>query len=81
MKSRTSEGLWVASQKGREGMGFQLDAGLQEQKDKRDEWARHMRRLFSPPLMLNPDGSIDQMFFKPKARNPIVSPESTCYEC
>jgi hypothetical protein len=30
------------------------------------EYATHMRRMFSPPGMLQPDGSIDQAFFKPK---------------
>lgn len=30
------------------------------------EYAMHMRRLFSPPSMLHPDGSINQEFFRPK---------------
>eukprot|EP00884_Botryococcus_braunii_P004742 jgi/Botrbrau1/14269/Bobra.0368s0002.1 len=38
----------------------------QEQKDKRDVWVRDLRQLFSPPGMLNDDGSINQQFFKPK---------------
>lgn len=29
-------------------------------------WSNEMRRLFSPPGMCNPDGSINQDFFKPK---------------
>lgn len=32
----------------------------------RRDYAMHMRRLFSPPGMLHPDGSINQEFFRPK---------------
>lgn len=34
--------------------------------DARAQWARDMRRLFSPPAMLEGDGRIRQEFFKPK---------------
>ncbi|KAF8061984.1 hypothetical protein HT031_004244 [Scenedesmus sp. PABB004] len=33
----------------------------------RVERARRLRRLFSPPAMLSPDGGIDQEFFRPRA--------------
>jgi hypothetical protein len=41
----------------------QHTADLQQQ---RIEYATHMRCMFSPPGMLQPDGSIEQAFFKPK---------------
>jgi hypothetical protein len=34
--------------------------------DERVEWAKQMRLQFSPAGMLQPDGAIDQQFFRPK---------------
>jgi hypothetical protein len=34
--------------------------------DARAEWAAKLRRLFSPPAMLLPDGSINQDYFRPQ---------------
>ena len=41
-------------------------APAQSVEDARHAWMLEMRRTFSPPGMLNEDGSINQEFFKPK---------------
>ena len=39
---------------------------LPDHKKQKDEWAARMRQIFSPPRMLNDDGTVKQDFFKPK---------------
>ena len=43
--------------------GLQLSTSEAE---KRVQWVKDMRKLLSPPEMINPDGSVNQDFFKPK---------------
>jgi len=38
---------------------------VSEEEKKKQEWARQMRVKFSPPEMLNPDGSLNHEYFKP----------------
>lgn len=42
------------------------DKPPQESNQARVDYAIHMRKLFSPPGMLNADGSINQEFFRPR---------------
>ena len=34
--------------------------------EKRVQWVKGMRKVLSPPEMINADGSVNQDFFKPK---------------
>jgi hypothetical protein len=40
--------------------------GAKRTPTERDEWANKIRKIVSPPDMLNEDGTINQAFFKPK---------------